>query len=72
MALYRRNAQWLGAHNPSFFDQFRGRYIAAASGEVFVSDDAWEAQRLALAMYPEDVPCVRYIPREKLIRIYAC
>ena len=72
MAQYRRNREWLVAHDPSFFDQFRGRYIAAAGGEVFVADDAWEAERLAKEKHPQDVPFIRHIPREKLIWIYAC
>ena len=72
MARYRRNREWLGACSASFFEPFRGRYVAAAGGEIFVSDDAWEAQRLARAKYPEDEPFITYIPQERLARIYAC
>jgi hypothetical protein len=72
MACYRRNREWLGGRGASFFEPFRGRYVAAAEGEVFVADDALEAQRLARAKYPEEEPFIIHIPREKLLRIYAC
>lgn len=72
MAQYRRNGEWLTEHGAPLFKQFRGQYLAVSEGEVFVSDDAWEAQRLAREKHPDDEPFVQYVPRESYERIYAC
>jgi hypothetical protein len=72
MACYRRNHEWFGKHAESLFEQYRGRYVAVSEGEIFVADDHWEAQRLALVKHPEDVPYIELVPREKRIWIYAC
>jgi hypothetical protein len=71
MAQYRRNGEWLTGHGASLFQKFRGQYIAVSEGEVFVANDAWEAQQLAKKKHPDDEPFVQYIPREKYERIYA-
>ena len=71
MALYQRNAKWLTEHGASLFTQFRGRYIAVSEGDVFVSDDAWEVQRLAKQQHPDDEPFLQYIPQGRYERIYA-
>ena len=72
MTDYRRNAEWLAEHGVSFFEPFRGRYIAVSQGEVFVADDPWEAQRLAKARNPDDEPFLQHIALERYERIYAC
>ena len=71
-ARYRANGEWLTEHGAMWFDQFPGKYLAASTGEVFVADDALEAQRLARQKHPEDEPFVQYVPRESRPRIYAC
>ena len=71
MARYQRNAEWFTAHGSPLFSQFRGRYIAVSEDDVFVADDAWEAQRLAKQKHLDDEPFIQYIPREKYERIYA-
>jgi hypothetical protein len=53
------------------FKLFRGCYVGADGGELFVADTAEEVERLAREKYPDELPLVRYIPREKLYRIYA-
>jgi hypothetical protein len=72
LARYRRNGEWMTEHGAPLFERYRGQYIAVSEGEVFVSDDAWEARRLAREKHPDDEPFVQYIPREKYERIYAC
>ena len=72
LAQFHRNGEWLTEHGAPLFERLRGQYIAVSEGEVFVSDDAWEAQRLAKAKHPDDEPFVQYIPQEKYERIYAC
>jgi hypothetical protein len=68
---FRRNGEWLTANGAALFQQFRGKYLAVAEGEVFISDDAAEARRLAKNQHPHDEPFVQYVPLESRERIYA-
>lgn len=71
MALYERNAEWLSEHWTLLADeQYKGRWVAASEGEIFVADDRWEAKRLALEKHPHDVPYTQFVPKEKCMRIY--
>ena len=72
MARFRRNGEWLSRHGGPLFEQYPGKYIAVSEGEVFVSDQAWQARRLAREKHPDDEPFVQYVPRESAARIYAC
>ena len=69
-----RNRHWFNDHAMELqvFKLYRGRYLAASKGELFVGDSREEVERLALEKHPEDVPHIRYIPKEKAYRIYAC
>ncbi|HEV8711216.1 MAG TPA: hypothetical protein VGX03_00090 [Candidatus Binatia bacterium] len=52
--------------------RYRGKCICIAGEELFVADTPEEAIAQAAAAHPEDDGrFVRYIPREKLARIYA-
>jgi hypothetical protein len=68
-----RNSTWFSEHATELgvFKKYRGRYVAAASGELFVADTPEEIDRLVRDKYPDEVPHVRYILREKCDRIYA-
>jgi len=70
----RRNLFWFSANAEKLgvYERYRGRYVAAAGGELFVAETPEEVERLAHEKYPEEMPHVRYIPREKRSRIYAC
>src|SRR6185295_9395472 len=72
LAQFRRNGEWLTEHGTPFFERYRGQYIAVSEGEVFASDDRWEARRLAKEKHPDDEPFVQYVLRERYERIYAC
>jgi len=63
---FSENAERLGV-----FTVHRGRYVAAAGGELFVADTPEEVRRLAEEQHPDELAHVRYIPREKRFRIYA-
>ena len=69
-----RNMVWLSEHAEELeiFKRHRGRYVAAAGGELFVADSGEEVRRLAREKHPDEMPHVRYIFREKRSRIYAC
>ncbi len=69
-----RNMVWLSEHAEELeiFKRHRGRYVAAAGGELFVADTPEEVERLAREKHPHEMPHVRYIFREKRSRIYAC
>jgi hypothetical protein len=70
----RRNLLWFNEHVEELevYERYRGKYVAAAGGELFVAETAEEVERLAEEKHPADTPHVRYIPREKRYRIYAC
>jgi hypothetical protein len=69
---YRRNVAWLEANASEVYSRYRGRFICIAGEELFVADDPREVLALARAAHPEDDGrYLRYIPREKVARIYA-
>jgi hypothetical protein len=69
---FDRNSAWLQAHVPEIYACYRGKCICIAGEELFVADTPEEALALATAAHPEDDGrFLRYIPREKLDRIYA-
>jgi hypothetical protein len=68
---FDRNSAWLQAHASEVYTRHRGRCICVAGEELFVADTADEALALAAAAHPEDDGSfVRYIPKEKLPRVY--
>jgi hypothetical protein len=68
----RRNSDWLQAHIPSVYAQHRGKHICVSGGELFVADTAEEALSQARTAHPDDDGLLlRYIPRERMERIYA-
>lgn len=69
----RRNLLWFSenADDLEVYSRYRGRYVAAAGGELFVADTPEEVERLAHDKYPGEISHVRYIPLEKRSRIYA-
>jgi hypothetical protein len=69
---FDRNSAWLQAHIAEIYARYRGTCICIAGEELFVADTPEEALALATAVHPEDDGrFLRYIPREKLDRIYA-
>jgi hypothetical protein len=69
---FDRNSAWLQAHVAEIYTHYRGKCICIAGEELFVADTPEEALALATAAHPEDDGrFLRYIPREKLDRIYA-
>jgi len=68
----RKNSDWLQAHVPQVYAQHRGKCICVAGQELFVADTAPEAVAMARKAHPEDDGLLlRYIPRERMERIYA-
>ncbi len=69
---FDRNAAWLQEHIPEVYSQHRGKCICVAGQELFVAETPREAIALAEAAHPEDEGrFTRYIPREKVARVYA-
>lgn len=70
----RRNLEWFDEHvrELEVYERYRGKYVASAGGELFVADTPQEIDRLIDEKYPDEQAHVRYIPREKRDRIYAC
>ncbi len=69
---FDRNSAWLQAHATEVYRDYRGKCICVAGEELFVADTSGQALALATAAHPEDDGSfLRYIPREKIDRIYA-
>jgi hypothetical protein len=69
---FDRHAAWLQAHLSEVYAQHRGKCMCIAGEALFVADTAKEAIALATAAHPDDDGWfTRYIPKEKVARIYA-
>jgi hypothetical protein len=70
-ARFDRNWAWFEAHAAEIYTQHRGKCVCIAGEELFVADTADEALAQARAAHPEDDGrFTRYIPRERMARIY--
>jgi hypothetical protein len=72
-ARFARNSAWLQAPVTEIYRQYRGQCICVAGAELFVADTPEEALAQARAAHPEEDGSIliRYIPRQKIARIYA-
>ena len=70
---FARNSAWLQAHAKEIYTQYRGKCICVAGEELFIADTPEEVLAQARATHPEEKGSIliRYIPREKVARIYA-
>ena len=69
---FNRNSAWLQAHITEVYARHRGKCICIAGEELFVGDTAREAIARAIAAHPEDDGWfTRYIPKDRVARIYA-
>jgi len=69
---FDRNEAWLQARAAEIYKCHRGRYICIAGEDLFVADTPEAAYASAKSAHPEDDGLfVRYIPKEKLPRVYA-
>jgi len=70
---FDRNSAWLQSHVKEVYTRHRGKCICVAGEELFVANLPEEVLAQARAAHPEDNGSilVRYIPREKIARIYA-
>lgn len=67
-----RNSAWLQAHASEIYTRHRGKCIVVAGEELFVADTPEDVIAMAEAAHPEDDgSLIRYIPKEKMARIYA-
>lgn len=69
---FQRNLVWFQAHAHQIYTAHRGKCICIAGEELFVADSPQEVLALARAAHPQDDGrFTRYIPQERLARIYA-
>jgi hypothetical protein len=69
---FDRNAEFLEAHAKEVYARHRGKCVCVAGEELFVADTPEQVMALAKAAHPEDDGSfMRYIPKEKMARIYA-
>lgn len=68
----RKNSDWLQTHVPQVYAVHRGKCICVAGQELFVADTAPEVVAMVRKAHPEDDGLLlRWIPRERMERIYA-
>ena len=69
---FDRNSAWLQNNISDIYARHRGKCICVAGQQVFVADKASDAIAQATAAHPDDEGWfTRYIPKEKVARIYA-
>lgn len=68
---FERNWDWLEDHATEVYSH-RGKFLCIAGQELFVGDAVEDVIARATAAHPEDTGrFTRYIPKERLPRIYA-
>lgn len=72
-AEFDRNSQWLENHfSEVYLPQNRGKFICISGEEAYIADTVQEAIAQGRAAHPQESGWfTRYIPREKIARIYA-
>lgn len=71
-AQFRKNSDWLQAHIPEVYSQYRGKCICVAGQQLFVADTGPEVVAMARKVHPDDDGfLMRFIPLVKMERIYA-
>ena len=69
---FERNSAWLQAHIQEIYSNHRGKCICIAGEELFVGDTPEMVLAQAKASHPDDDGrLLRYIPKERIERIYA-
>jgi hypothetical protein len=69
---FDRNWTWFEAHAPHIYAEHRGKCVCIAGEELFVAETPEAVLALADAAHPKDNGrFTRYIPLEKVARIYA-
>jgi hypothetical protein len=69
---FARNLAWFQVHALDIYQAHRGKCICIAGEELFVADSPEEVLARAEAAHPEDEGrFTRYIPKERVERIYA-
>ena len=69
---FDQNSAWLQEHISEVYLKHRGKCICVAGRELFVADTTKEAITLAGSAHPQDEGWfTRYIPSERVARIYA-
>lgn len=71
-AQFDLNSEWLQKHITDIYSRYRGQNICIAGQEVFAAPTATEAINQARSAHPDDQGWfTRYIPNQKVDRIYA-
>lgn len=69
---FDKNSAWLQEHIPEVYSQHRGKVICIAGEELFVANTTTDAVAKATMAHPNDGGYfTRYIPKEKVLRVYA-
>src|SRR5205807_2361080 len=69
---FDRNSAWFQKHAAEIYTHYRGKCVCVAGEELFAADTPEEVLSQSRAAHPEENGSIllRYIPREKVARIY--
>ena len=71
-AQLERNWAWFEQHAQEIYRTHRGKCLCIAGAQLFVGDSPEEAVARAAAAHPDDEGrFTRFIPKERLARVYA-
>jgi hypothetical protein len=69
---FERNLKWFEANAAQIYPRHRGKFLCISGQELFAADTPDESLALAYAAHPDDDGrFTRYVPRERMYRIYA-
>jgi hypothetical protein len=69
---FNLNSDWLQSHIGEVYSAHRGKFICVAGQELFVGDSVATVLNAASQAHPtDDGRLLRYVPRERIERIYA-
>ena len=69
---FERNWTWFNENANEIYSKHRGKCLCIAGQELFVADTPEEAFSAAKKAHPEDDGrFTRYIPKERMLRVYA-
>jgi hypothetical protein len=71
-AFFERNLAWFQSRAQEIYHAHRGKCICIAGQQLFVADSPQHVLAMARAAHPDDEGLfTRFIPQERLARIYA-
>ena len=62
--------QIFAQHSLELYEKHKGRYVTIVAGELFVGETFTEIEKQVGMKYPDRIPCIRFIPKERGVKLY--